>query len=69
MRIYETENQGDYIFSIERGTRKIKPVELTKSMNEKIKANLELLNKAGNLLRMNGEYGTIIASKEHMFYE
>jgi len=38
-------------------------------MNEKIKANLELLNKAGNLLRMNGEYGTIIASKAHMFSE
>ncbi len=83
-RIYETENQGDYIFSIERGTRKIRrlhgkgysyyvkgtkiePVELTKSRNEKIKANLELLTEAGNLLRMNGEYGAIIASKEQIY--
>jgi len=24
-------------------------------------------NKAGNLFRMNGEYGTIIASKEHIY--
>ena len=46
---------------------KIKPVELTKSMKEKIKANLELLNKMGRLLRTDGEYGTIIASKEHIY--
>jgi len=46
---------------------KIKPVELTKSMNEKIKANLGLSNKVGKLLRRDGEYGTIIASKEHIY--
>jgi len=46
---------------------KTKPVELTKSKEEKIKANLELLNKVGKLLRMDGEYGTIIASKEHIY--
>jgi hypothetical protein len=40
---------------------KIKPVELTKSMKEKIKANLKLLNKEGKLLKTDGEYGTIIA--------
>lgn len=46
---------------------KMKPVELTKSMKEEIKANLELLNKVGKLLRMDGEYGKIIASKEHIY--
>jgi len=52
---------------IAAGRTKTKPVELTKSKEEKIKANLELLNKVGKLLRMDGEYGTIIASKEHIY--
>jgi hypothetical protein len=46
---------------------KIKPVELTESMKEEIKANLELLNKVGKLLRLDGEYGKIIASKGHIY--
>jgi hypothetical protein len=33
---------------------KIKPVELTKSIKEKIKANLMLSNKQGKLLRRDG---------------
>jgi hypothetical protein len=36
-------------------------------MKEDIKANLELLNKVGKLLRTDGEYGKIIASKEHSY--
>jgi hypothetical protein len=52
---------------IAAGRTKIKPVELTKSMKEEIKANLELLNKVGKLLRLDGEYGKIIASKEHIY--
>jgi hypothetical protein len=52
---------------IAAGRTKIKPVELKKSTKEKIKANLELLNKVGKLLRMDGEYGKIIASKEHIY--
>ncbi|MBL7117994.1 MAG: hypothetical protein ISS94_04345 [Candidatus Syntrophoarchaeum sp.] len=36
-------------------------------MKEKIKANLELLNKVGKLSSMDGEYGKIIASKEHIY--
>ena len=34
---------------------------------KKIKANLELLNKVGKRLRMDDEYGKIIASKEHIY--
>jgi hypothetical protein len=52
---------------IAAGRTKMKPIELTKSKEEKIKANLELLNKVGKLLKMHGEYGTIIASKEHIY--
>ena len=51
---------------IAAGRTKLKPVELTKSMKEEIEANLELLNKVGKLLRLDGEYGKIIASKEHI---
>lgn len=36
-------------------------------MKEEIKANLKLLNKVGKLLRLDGEYGKIIASKEHIY--
>jgi len=46
---------------------KMKPIELTKSMKEKNKANLGLSNKVGMLLRRDGEYGSIIASKEHIY--
>ena len=45
----------------------MKPVEMTKSLKEKIKAKLELLNKVGKLLRRDGEYGKIIASKEQIY--
>lgn len=52
---------------IAAGRTKIKPIALTKSMKEKIKANLGLSNKVGTLLRRDGKYGAIIASKEHIY--
>jgi hypothetical protein len=52
---------------IAAGRTKIKPVELTESLEEKINANLEMLNKVGTRLRTDGEYGAIIALKEHIY--